>query len=156
MARPAARAAGRRGPTQCWVRAARAQLSNPDLCEASQNGLVCDWPQRHRTIASPGGSSKTPPSGSMTRTGPVTLYGPLSRTLISTIGGASAIVARRHDLLEALDGLGSLLAQLADVPAGERHEQHRRGRGHRCVALGTLEHAHLAHDVAGAQLGHRL
>src|SRR4051794_5278976 len=88
----------------------------------------------------------------MSRTGPVTLYGPLSRTLIST-SGSSAILALRHDLLEAVDRLGGLLAQLADVPPGEGDEQHRRRRGHRRVALGPFEHAHLADDVTGTELG---
>lgn len=54
------------------------------LCDLSQNGLFLEYPQRQRAIAVPSGSSKARPSASTSVIGPVTLYGPLCRTLIST------------------------------------------------------------------------
>ena len=53
-------------------------------CDLSQNGFVCECPQRQSTIASPGGSTNSLPSASITRTGPSTLYGPFARALIVT------------------------------------------------------------------------
>ena len=56
---------------------------------ASQNGFVDDRPQRHSATGRLPSSSHAFPSASTMRTGPVTLYGPLSRTLISTGGFSS-------------------------------------------------------------------
>ena len=42
-------------------------------CERSQKGLVPDCPQRHSATDSPAGTRHSPPSGSTSRTGPVTL-----------------------------------------------------------------------------------
>src|SRR4029077_4177917 len=48
---------------------------------------------RHSAIDSPAGNSNSRPSTSISRTGPVTLYGPSSRTLIST--SIAALLGRR-------------------------------------------------------------
>src|SRR6185312_9967419 len=71
--------------------AARSAASKPIFeCVLSQNGFVCDAPQRQRAIGRPSsGRSKTLPSASISRIGPVTLYGPFSRTLISTISAVA-------------------------------------------------------------------
>src|SRR5437763_7990200 len=65
---------------------ARGQDSKPVLCEASQNGLVRDRPQRHRAMGRSSSTANSSPAASISRTGPVILYGPSSRTLISTSG----------------------------------------------------------------------
>ena len=52
---------------------ARSHASKPEArCDVSQNGLVCDCPQRHSAIV-PSGTSKRLPSASTMVTGPVTL-----------------------------------------------------------------------------------
>src|SRR3954447_7962658 len=69
-------------------RTARSAASKPIFeCVLSQNGFVVDAPQRQSTIESSFVwcvRSYSLPSASMTRTGPLTRYGPFSRTLIST------------------------------------------------------------------------
>ena len=53
---------------------ARGHDSNPcSRWALSQNGFVCDLPQRHRTIEPSSGSSNALPSASISRIGPVTL-----------------------------------------------------------------------------------
>src|SRR5579883_2484758 len=63
---------------------ARSTATKPHVrCVASQNGLVEDCPHRQRATFSPA-TVYSLPSQSTIVTGPVTKYGPLSRTLIRT------------------------------------------------------------------------
>src|SRR5579883_2369723 len=63
---------------------ARSTATKPHVrCVPSQNGLVEDCPHRHRATFSPV-MVYSLPSQSTIVTGPVTKYGPLSRTLIRT------------------------------------------------------------------------
>src|SRR5215212_10798722 len=70
-------------PDSCTARSA---ASKPIFeCVPSQNGFVVEPPQRQSTMLSPiSPRSYSVPSASITVTGPVTLYGPLWRTLITT------------------------------------------------------------------------
>jgi hypothetical protein len=67
------------------TRGAVSSAMNPTrLCDASQNGLLCEWPQRHSATAVPSGSSNSLPSASTIVIGPTTLYGPFARTVMLT------------------------------------------------------------------------
>src|SRR5215213_7885640 len=71
--------------TYRFSRTARSAASKPIFeCVPSQKGFVVDPPQRQRAIASPSGRSYSLPSASISVIGPVTLYGPLWRTLMIT------------------------------------------------------------------------
>ena len=70
-----------RDPTRGEVSSA---MNPTRLCDASQNGFVCEWPQRHSATADPSGSSNSRPSASTILIGPTTLYGPFARTVMLT------------------------------------------------------------------------
>src|SRR4051794_16774565 len=81
---------GRRQVRRQHVRIVRAHRPKQAavLWLLSQNGFVLDSPQRQRTIVPSfecADVSISLPSASTRRTSPLTLYGPFSRTLISTV-----------------------------------------------------------------------
>ena len=66
------------------------ELKAASRCERSQNGFVREAPHRQSATGRPGSTSNRLPSTSTMSTGPVTLYGPSSRTLMTTRSSSTA------------------------------------------------------------------